>query len=169
MKIRREERSQCSNCGANARVVRGRYKFVESGLKNVELLGIDVIRCPKCKNVDPIIPNVNDLMRLLAVAVLSKPARLKGAEVRFLRKYLGMTGAEFSKLIHVDKGTLSKWENDEDPIGEQSDRLIRAVTLGLGDGLKERLESIIRMFGEIKESKDLDIHLDAASGKYAYA
>ena len=72
MKGRTEEGIRCSNCGAGARVVRGTYRFTESGLENVKLRGIDLIKCPKCKNVDPIIGRLNDLMRLLAVAVIAK-------------------------------------------------------------------------------------------------
>ena len=34
---------QCGNCGANARVVRGQYKFIESGLGKVTLQGIETI------------------------------------------------------------------------------------------------------------------------------
>ena len=48
---------ECSNCGAPATVVQGKYPFVESGLENVYLVGIDLIKCSKCKNIDPIIPN----------------------------------------------------------------------------------------------------------------
>jgi len=66
---------------------------------------------------------MNALMRILALAVIKKPYRLTGEEVRFLRKYLRLT--EFSRLIHVDKTTLSKSENNDDRLGDQSDRLIR--------------------------------------------
>lgn len=127
---------ECSNCGAPARVAHGTYGLKEVGLKNVVLQGVEIVKCPKCKNEDPVIPNMNGLMRALALAVIEKPYRLTGEEVRFLRKYLRLTGEEFSRLIHVDKTTLSKWENNDDRVGDQSDRLIRLVTLGLGEGLK---------------------------------
>ena len=160
----------CGECGANAKVVRGSYPFKESGLPNVVLQGIDLIRCPKCRTTDPVIPRVNVLLRLLVVAVVSKPYRLVGEEVRFLRKYLRMSGEEFSHLIHVDKTTLSKWENNEDPISHQSDRLIRAVTLALGEGLKEKLEEIVRLFGQIEESRsDLRIDINPGEMSYKYA
>ena len=103
------------------------------------LVLIEVIRCAKCGNRDPIIPRVNDLMRLLALAVVAMPQKLAGEEVRFLRKSLKMSGDEFSSLIHVDKTTFSKWENNEQAIGDQSDRLIRAVTMvsgGVSEGGK---------------------------------
>ena len=76
-------------------------------------------------------------MRLLALAVVAMPQKLAGEEVRFLRKSLKMSGDEFSSLIHVDKTTLSKWENNEQAIGDQSDRLIRAVTMVFSGGVSE--------------------------------
>jgi hypothetical protein len=76
---------ECSSCGAPARVVHGTYDLREVGLKSVVLHGIEIVKCPKCKNEDPIIPNMNGLMRALALAVIEKPYRLTGEEVRFIR------------------------------------------------------------------------------------
>ena len=163
---------QCSNCAKDAKTVRGSYDFKESGLSNVVLQGIQLIRCSYCGNEDPIIPRINDLVRLLTVAVISKPYRLQGGEVRFLRKYLRMTGDEFARLIDVDKTTLSKWENSDDPVGPQSDRLIRMMALALGDGLQEKLDEIIRVsFPKISRknvpSFGIEINPDAMSYQYA--
>jgi DNA-binding transcriptional regulator YiaG len=143
---------QCSNCAKAAKVVRGSYAFKESGL-NVVLQGIELIRCKHCGNEDPIIPRVNDLMRSIAVAVICKPYQLRGEDVRFLRKYVRMTGAQFAHLMDVDKTTLSKWENNDDTVGSQSDRLIRLTVLGIGEGLQEKLDEVIRtVFPNIKRS-----------------
>jgi hypothetical protein len=57
---------ECSNCGAAASVVHGTYDLKQVGLKNVVLQGIEIAKCPKCRNEDPIIPNMNGLMRALA-------------------------------------------------------------------------------------------------------
>lgn len=160
---------ECTNCGADARVVRGSYDFAESGLKRVRLQGIELIVCDHCGTVDPIIPRVNDLMRLLAVAVIAKPYRLTGDEIRFLRKYLRMTGDEFGRLLHINRTNLSKWENDEDRVGAQSDRLVRTIALGLGEGLKGKLEELIRKFPEIQdEPAAVRIDMDPRKMSYQY-
>jgi DNA-binding transcriptional regulator YiaG len=88
-------------------------------------------------------------MRVIALRLIEKRCHLTGDEIRFLRKYLGMTGDQFCRLLHVDRTTLSKWENNNDPIGPQSDRLIRAVVMALGEGLKEKLEETVRHFATI--------------------
>ena len=164
------KRIQCSNCGAGATVVHGTYELKEVGLKNVVLQGIEIAKCPDCKNEDPIVPNMNGLMRALALAVIEKPYRLTGEEVRFLRKYLRLTGEEFSRFIHVDKSTLSKWENNEDPVGDQSDRLIRLVALGLGEGLREDSERVIRSFPQINgKPHPVSIHMNATTFSFQYA
>ena len=160
---------ECANCGADARIVRGSYDFTESGLKRVRLQGIELMVCDRCGNVDPIIPRVNDLMRMLAVAVIAKPYRLAGDEIRFLRKYLRMTGDEFSRILHINRTNLSKWENDEDKVGAQSDRLIRAIALSLGEGLKGKLEEVIRKFPEIQdEPAAVRIDMDTEKMSYQY-
>jgi putative zinc finger/helix-turn-helix YgiT family protein len=161
---------ECSNCGAPARVVHGTYELREVGLRNVVLQRIQIAKCPKCKNEDPIMENMSGLMRALALAVIEKPYRLSGEEVRFLRKYLRLTGEEFSRLIHVDKTTLSKWENNEDRVGDQSDRLIRLVAVGLGEGLKRESEHVIRSFPQIKSKPHpVGILINAATLDYQYA
>lgn len=144
---------ECNACGAVANVVRGSYAFTECGLKNVTLQGVEIIRCPGCGDEQVVIPRLDELMKTLALAVISQPYRLQGDDVRFLRKYLKMTQAEFASYLEIDKTNLSKWENNEDKIGEQSDRLIRSITIALGDGLQERIEEVVRLFPRIHKSK----------------
>jgi YgiT-type zinc finger domain-containing protein len=153
MAEREEEKVICSNCGAEAREIEGSYLFKESGLSNVQLLGVDLIECPVCGNVDPVIPDVNDLMCALAWHICTSKYKLCGEEVRFLRKYLHMNATDFAKLLGVHKSTLSKWENNEDPLGSANERLIRSVTLALGEGLKDRVEEGIRLFTWIVEEQ----------------
>ncbi len=159
----------CSSCGKRARVVRSSYGFDESGLP-VMLQGIEVIRCRSCGNEDPIIPNVDELMGVIALAVIYKPWRLEGKEVKYLRKYLRMTAQEFSRLVGVDKATISRWENNVDKIGPHSDRLIRLIAFSLGDGLQDQLEELIKYLPSIhNESRSVGIQMDANTLKYEYA
>jgi putative transcriptional regulator len=162
-------RERCSNCGAEARVTHGDYEFKESGLP-VLLKGIELIKCGKCGSVDPVIPKPAQIMRTLALAVISQPYRLTGAEVRFLRKHLGKTAEEFAKFLHVDKTVLSRWETGTHPVGEQSDRLIRLIVAGLAEGLKKHdIEVTIEKLPEIQsESRDVGIRVDPETMSYDY-
>ena len=151
----------CSACGARADVIRGDYRYKESGLRNVILSGIDLIRCRKCGNVDPVIPRMNELHRALALAVAGQLFRLQGEDVRYLRKYLGMTQDQFAELLHIHKSNLSKGENNDDKIGEQSDRLIRVVVLTLGEGLQKKAADVVRTFPAIRRTKRKRLEVDA--------
>lgn len=103
------------------------YRYRESGLPNVVIVGAEVRRCPACGHHELVLPRVTELHRTIALAVIHKPARLSGPEVRFLRKYLGWSGVDFAEHAGVDPSTVSNWENDKDAIGPSSDRLLRLM------------------------------------------
>lgn len=162
----------CSECGASARVEKRNYRFRESGLDNVVLKGISVIKCPNCGSEDPMIPNLEGLLRVLALAIVKSRLPLTGPEVRYLRKYLGMNGEEFARILHTDKSTLSKWETGSIRIGSKSDLLIRAVALNLGRGLRDDAERITRNFEHIDEESVQSpgrIEVDSETLEYEYA
>jgi hypothetical protein len=72
----------------------------------------------------------------------------------------------------VDKSTLSRWETGDQALGAQSDRLIRAVVVGLGEGMKEKLEQTIRNFAEIKKTSKhvrLDLYPETKEIRYRVA
>jgi DNA-binding transcriptional regulator YiaG len=148
--MRSQVAMECSNCGKPAERAHGNYRFKESGLDNVILCGIELIKCKECENEDPVIPALDDLFRTIALALVTKPYGLAGEEVRFLRKYMSLTGDEFSRMLHVDKTTLSKWENNDDPVGPQSDLAIRMMVMSQNAALREKLKDTIREFGKIK-------------------
>ncbi len=160
----------CPECGSEARVVRGMWKFQESGLRNVVLSGVEIISCKSCESDMPIIPNVNDLMSVLALALVSKPYKLTGKEVRYLRKHIGMTQDMFSRQVKVDKTTVSKWENADDPVGPQSDLLIRYIVLAHDKQLHVWLEEAIQKFQEVTgRPKAIGIEINSNTMRYQYA
>ena len=64
---------------------------------------------------DEVVPDVNynDLQALLFVALIRKPTRLSGAEIRFLRHHLEMTQDAFAKLLKIERSLVSKWEGKD--------------------------------------------------------
>ena len=166
---------RCGNCGAVAGVVRGDHRFTESGLSSVELKGVEFVRCDQCGSKELIIPRMNDLMRLIAVALLWKPCKLRGEDVRYLRKYVGVSAVDFSQTLDVDPTTLSKWENDHDPVGPANDRLIRLVILAMSDDdLRKLHEILVKLvkegFPEIDSSRDYRVmDIDSTNMSYQYA
>ena len=103
------------------------YRYRESGLPNVALVGVEVRRCSACGHHELVLPRVTELHRAIAHALIRKRARMSGTEIRFLRKHLGWSGVDFANHVGVDPSTVSSWENDKDPIGAASDRLLRLM------------------------------------------
>jgi len=99
------------------------------------------------------IPDVN--LRSVQEAVFHllviKPARLTGAEVRFIRKYLRLRQADLAEALNMANHTVvSQWESREDePTGMEYNtevvlRLWMAARIGEGGRLQELLESRLR-------------------------
>lgn len=166
----------CRECGGNARIVREDYRFTESGLDNVFLRGIEVVVCAKCKSESPRIPNHDDLMRTVAVALIDKPFELGGDEVRFLRKYLGEGSISFARMLGIDRSHLSRVENGAMAISKQTDRLVRTVALVRDPSLLDKLkrlgsyEAVLERLSKIEpEASAVSVQLDHAEGGYTYA
>jgi len=143
------KKETCHDCGKEVNVIVGNYQFKEVGLP-VVLMGIELVRCDNCGTTEPIIPNLNGLMDAIAYAVISDKCKLDGAEIRFLRKYLGMSAAEFSQLIHVDPATISRWENGPQNPGPQADSLIRLTVLNNTPTLRLNIEEMMTMIATIQ-------------------
>jgi len=127
-KLERTMSKKCRNCGKAEMTGRVEtYLYNESGLPNVVLVGVEVRRCASCGHHEVVLPRVTELHRTLAFGLIHKHSRLSGLEVRYLRKYLGWSGADFAQHAGVDPSTVSNWENDKDPIGSASDRLLRLM------------------------------------------
>lgn len=140
---------KCRACG-NAEMTSNveTYRYTESGLPNVVLAGVEVRRCPACGHHELVLPRVAELHRTIAHALVLKRTRLSGPEIRFLRKYLGWSGAAFARHIGVDPSTVSNWENDKDPIGTTSDRLLRLMVVHRAPVEDYSLEELTRIGDE---------------------
>jgi DNA-binding transcriptional regulator YiaG len=145
------KREECSNCGKPAEIVRRNHRFDEMGLPLV-LEGIEVISCLHCGNADPIIPNIDNLMHILAIAVILHDRKLCGPEIKFLRKYVGKNQKGFAELIPVDHTYLCDLETGKDKIGDKLDKLIRFVVLGLSPELRDKIERLVAMLPHIKDA-----------------
>ena len=116
---------KCFECESELTVVRENRRYKECGLPNVTLRGIEVRRCPRCGAEDVVIPRIEELHGLLATALLRKPGRLVGPEIRFLRRFLGWSGEDFAAHIGVARETVSRWENGHDRMSPVAERLLR--------------------------------------------
>lgn len=77
------------------------------------------------------IPDFEQMTAVLAVLRAHHPRKLNGAELRFLRRAMGLSARGLARKLHVDAATLSRWEHEHAPLGEQSERLLRLLTVEL--------------------------------------
>lgn len=124
---------RCTQCSSQMRETTGRYQYRECGLDNVWLEDWPMFVCGECRLTLPLLPNAEDAVRLVTRSLVRQPGRLDGDTVLFLRKALGLKSGELGHLLKVTRITISRWENNANPID------------GLCD-LRLRLEAIDRLF-----------------------
>ena len=95
------------------------------------------------------VPDAEELAAAVALALCFMPVRLTGAEVRFIRRVLGMTGQELAAAVEMAPATLSRWEHDKQGVGGWADKGIRmAAVLRLQDrapGSSLRPEDVVTL------------------------
>lgn len=166
-------RTKCPNCGGEGRTVYGNWPLDDWGVRGYVLLGVKIMQCDQCKAGMPILKKINRILRAITEAIIRKPYRLTGQEVRFLRKRLRLTQDELAREMHVDKTTMSKWENDEDPVGLQSDLLLRLLAALDDEELQRHVRpDIKKAFKQMRERKQperLRVEIDSQEMTFAYA
>lgn len=141
----RWEAMKCFECGVGKMSTNSdAYRYYESGLPNVILHGVTVHRCKECGAEYVSIPDLEGLHRILALAIISQDGRLSPAEVRYLRKTLGWSGADFARKFHVTQSAVSRWESER-----ATTRMSKANELLLRD-----------MVARGKKIEDYDKHME---------
>ena len=109
------------------------YRYKECGLDNVYLLNMEFRVCDACGVKVPRLKRMPELHATIARAVAMQPCPLRGQDIRFLRKQLGYSAKEWATLLRTNASTLSRWENNQQEIGPQSDTLIRLLYFRIRD------------------------------------
>lgn len=128
--VQGKESMICPNCGSEMDQRKKRkYRYLESGLRNVDLRGITIYACPECKAEMPEIPRLNQLHLVIGLKLISKHSMLNSEEVRFLLKELGMQSKEFAATLGYTPQHMSRIENGNSELSKQGVRLIRLLFL----------------------------------------
>lgn len=150
----------CIQCGAEMKTDRENFLYEASGLPGVTLVGVEVSRCPNCGQYEVSIPHIEELHGLIAHTLIRKPARLSGAEVRFLRKWLGWSAADFAAHVGVTPETVSRWENAAASMGATADRLLRLMVVTKEPVRDYSLDLLKDVDGEAAQPLRLGMHAD---------
>jgi DNA-binding transcriptional regulator YiaG len=126
------------------------YHFKASGLPNIYLLsGVKVERDADYGELVAI-EHLPELFMAIAFGLVSKPDRLTGAEMRFLRKRMDMTQSDLAKELWVSEQTVANYEKGKTEDGP-ADRALRLLFLAhvvddddIADELRLEAEDLMR-------------------------
>lgn len=105
------------------------YHYTESGLRNVWLRnGFSIHDTPYGKGVA--IEDVAGLHKALALALIMKPSKLSGTEIRFLRKEMEMSQASLATCLGASAQTIAAWEKGKAKISGPADKMLRIMVKG---------------------------------------
>lgn len=74
-----------------------------------------------------VIEDQDGLHKAIAHYLVTSRKPLTGKEIRFLRKHMDWTQADFARLIGVDVQTFARWEKGETRVPGPADRIIRVA------------------------------------------
>lgn len=105
----------------------GAYLYTECGLDNVLIEGISIVEDHAGEETTTI-PAIGMLHQVIAEGIVSLPAKMTGAELRFLRTEMGLTQEQLAEILKVKPLSVSRWERS-DPITDASEMLIRLLAV----------------------------------------
>ena len=117
---------KCTECNAVLSSRRGPHVYDPNGIR-VTLLDVVHNDCEVCGYSGVEIPGILSLQRAIANDIVCHPGQIEPAEIRFLRKFLGLSSQALADRMGVDKATVSRWENGKQPFGAQAERLLRVL------------------------------------------
>ncbi len=145
----------CPACGNKLKKNIKDYRYIESGLDNIILKGINVYECPECGESMAGIRNVEGLHKAIAMSLIKKSGLLNGREVRFLRKEMGLNAKRFAALLGVDPVSVSRWENQKTDIGITNDKLIRMLFIQrIEEECNKVAKDTLKLIGSIKKASE---------------
>lgn len=153
----------CPKCGKQTQATIRDYEYKESGLKNVVLKNITVHKCKACSEILPEIRNINQVHRWIAEYLIKKPGPLTGEEFRFLRKAMRKSAKELAEYLGVSTVTVSRWENNQENLGGQSDRLLRMIYVAQPLLKSLNLENTMRGIVKLAKAKPIQLSLSRSS------
>lgn len=138
---------ECARCGASLRWRKGSAKKAQEvpgiGFR-VVASGVSTATCSACQTPHAAVGNVAAFRRNVVEGILRKPGALAPGEIRFVRKYLGLTGGQFALLIGVSREHVSHIERGHAPnLGTAPDRLVRLVVAARVDPSLKLLKGLL--------------------------
>jgi DNA-binding transcriptional regulator YiaG len=118
----------CAECGGIRLELTVKPEHLEDlgGIKVRLLNAVKVLRCLECGEEYTAIPDMQGLVRAVALTRSLIPIQLSGKEVRFIRRALDLTQQMFAEEMGLKSvETVSRWENDVPGTGGSTEKTLR--------------------------------------------
>ncbi len=141
------------------------YHYTECGLRNVWLKnGYVIHNTPGGEGVS--IQDAEGLHQLIGRRLAHRP-KLTGAELRFLRKEIGMSQRALGGLLGTSEQNISLWER-RGRMPKVSDRMVKIIYLEHLDG-NVHVRKMIENLNDIDASQDGKLRFEENSGHWKEA
>ena len=115
----------CFECNNIAEIKKYKiYLYTDISLENIQLLNAEVLDCSACREESLLLKAPLKIHKAIGLAVVLQPARLSGADIRFLRRNLGYSLKDWAKRLGIPEGTYTKYETSRN-LTNQTDMFIR--------------------------------------------
>ena len=88
--------------------------------------------------------DMNELQKFIFKGLIHKPYPLTGKEMRFMRKFIGLSTTDFGEKLGLSHATVVKWEKEQAKISPIQEAYIRIFFLEI---LKEK--ELFQLYKEI--------------------
>lgn len=98
--------------------------------------------------------DMNKLQTFVFKALIHKPFRLSGKEIKFMRKFVDMTTTELGKKLGFTHAAVVKWEKEQVKINPSLEIYLRMFFL---KRFNNKDKNLIKIFDEIKPEKLMEM------------
>ncbi len=131
---------RCSNCPEGSMVpghVQDHDVGPLFGLDSVILTQVPALVCNRCGHIMLEGHVIEAARQSLARLLVERCVELRPSEARFLRETMNLTQAQLAERLHIIRGTVTRWENGDEPLGPIQSFALRTLSAwALSDGEK---------------------------------
>jgi putative zinc finger/helix-turn-helix YgiT family protein len=142
---------KCSECKKTMKAKKDVVPYPMAGIE-FKLVGVPSMVC-ECGNKEIAIPAIKNLHLTIARIVISLE-KISGEQIKFLRKFQGLTQRELGELIKIEPETISRWETNEFKPSEQSIIILKKLAV---DHIANEWQELKKMMADLENEESEDV------------
>jgi DNA-binding transcriptional regulator YiaG len=118
-----------SNIQRSEPITLSEYTLDDLGTSFKVVLVDSVERRSSSQGPEVYIPDFQGLMKLVAISRAKHPMKLKGGDIKFLRKNLGMRSKDLAMKLDISPEHMSRCESGDKALAPNSEKVLRSLVL----------------------------------------